>query len=126
MSRPFRFALVVGALAAITVACSPSAGGSPPASAGPADVSISAKDLAFNPSAADVPAGRAFTIAFDNQEAAPHNIQIARDQTFSQDLFKGEVVSSQKVNYSVPALAAGTYPFRCEVHPNMLGTFTAK
>jgi plastocyanin len=128
MSRLLRFALVVGALAAMTVACSPSAGGSPAASAGPADLSISAKDLVFNPSAADVPAGRPFTIAFDNQESAPHNIQIARDPSFAanQILFTGEVVSSQKVNYSVPALAAGTYPFRCEVHPNMLGTFTAK
>ena len=129
MSRLLRFVLVVGALAVMTVACSPSGGsGSPAASAGPADLSISAKDLVFNPSTADVPAGRAFTIAFDNQEAAPHNIQIARDPSFAanQILFTGEVVSSQKVNYPVPALDAGTYPFRCEVHPNMLGTFTAK
>jgi plastocyanin len=126
MSRLLRFALVVGALATMTVACSPSAGGSSAAPSSPADVSIAAKDLAFNPATAAVPAGRPFTIAFDNQEAAPHNIQIARDQTFSQPLFNGEVVSSQKVNYSAPALAAGTYPFRCEVHPNMLGTFTAQ
>ena len=128
MSRLLRGALVVGALAALTVACSPSAGSSSAAPSGPADVSIAARDLAFNPASATVPAGRSFTIAFDNQEAAPHNIQISRDPSFAanQILFTGEIVSSQKINYDVPALDAGTYPFRCEVHPNMLGTFTAQ
>ena len=26
--------------------------------------------------------------------------------------------------YDVPALAAGSYPFMCTVHPNMTGTLT--
>ena len=30
------------------------------------------------------------------------------------------------MTYAVPALAAGTYPFICEVHPDMKGTITAE
>ena len=30
------------------------------------------------------------------------------------------------MTYSVPALAAGTYTFICQVHPDMKGTITAK
>ena len=39
---------------------------------------------------------------------------------------KGEIVSNQQVTNAVPALAAGTYTFFCEVHPNMQGTITAE
>ncbi len=35
-------------------------------------------------------------------------------------------MSSSKVTYQVPALAAGTYTFVCEVHPDMKGTITAQ
>ena len=126
MTRLLRFAVVVGALAVMTVACSPSAGGSPAACSGSGDVSICAKDLAFNPTTVDVPAGRAFTIAFNNQEAAPHNIAIAADASFGQKKFTGEIVSSTTVTYNVDALPAGTYVFRCDVHPTMTGTMTAK
>ena len=43
-----------------------------------------------------------------------------------RQVFKGEIVSSKKVDYQVPALAAGTYSFICEVHPDMKGTITAQ
>jgi plastocyanin len=35
-------------------------------------------------------------------------------------------VSGSTVTYQVPALAAGTYGFICEVHPDMKGTITAQ
>jgi plastocyanin len=41
-------------------------------------------------------------------------------------VFKGEIVSGKQATYQVPALAAGTYTFICEVHPNMKGTITAR
>ena len=41
-------------------------------------------------------------------------------------MFKGEIVIEPKVTYQVPALAAGTYTFLCEVHPDMKGTITAQ
>ena len=41
-------------------------------------------------------------------------------------VFEGDIVSGQQVTYSVPALAAGSYPFICAVHPDMKGTITAE
>ena len=55
--------------------------------------------------------------------ASPHNIQIkdaSGAAVFSGATFPG--VATQ--TYDVPALAAGSYPFMCTVHPNMTGTLT--
>ena len=69
-------------------------------------------------------AGSAFSVAFDNQDGAPHNIRIT--DASGTKVFSGDIVTSQKVTYQVPALAAGTYTFICEVHPDMKGTITAE
>jgi plastocyanin len=34
-------------------------------------------------------------------------------------------VTQKQVTNNVPALAAGTYEFWCEIHPDMKGTLTA-
>ena len=129
-----RLTLTLGllALAAVLAACSgasaaptsetPAPAGSPVAAG--ATVTIVAKDIMFTTPNVAVTAGTPFTIAFDNQEGAPHNVAIS-DAT-GASVFKGEIVSSKKVDYAVPALAAGTYPFICDVHPDMKGTITAK
>jgi plastocyanin len=118
------------ALAAVLAACS-GASAAPatpaPASSGtPAggDVSITAKDIAFAQTQVPVKAGVAFSIEFDNQDGAPHNIAIS--DASGASVFKGDIVTSTKVTYAAPALAAGTYTFICEVHPNMKGTITAQ
>jgi len=117
------------ALAAVLAACS-GASAEAPTPAAPAGspsgdaVTITAKDIKFNPNAVSVKAGSAFDIVFDNQDGAPHNISISDGS--GGNVFKGEIVSAQKVTYSVPALAAGTYAFICEVHPEMKGTITAQ
>jgi plastocyanin len=119
--------LVILALAAIAIAaaCSPSAG-TPAPSGPPADVTITANNLEFGETSVEAPAGRAFTIDFNNLESAPHNVSIGRDNSFSSFLFQGEVVQSRLIRYDVPALQPGTYPFRCDLHPEMLGTIVAK
>ena len=114
------------ALAAVLVACSGTSA-APAAPAEPADLNapvVTAKDLKFSPTEVSVPAGEPFQLVLDNQESAPHNIKIS-DST-GAEAFKGEIVSNQKVTYQVPALAAGAYPFICEVHPDMKGTITAE
>jgi len=126
-----RLTLTLGllALAATLAACS-GASANPATPAAPAGspsgdaVSVVAKDITFTTPAVSAPAGKAFTIAFDNQDGAPHNIVIS-DPTGTK-VFKGDIVTSQKVDYQVPALKAGQYAFVCDVHPNMTGTLTVQ
>jgi plastocyanin len=125
-----RLTLTLGllALAAVLAACSGASaapqGTSQPPAGNPGDaVSIVAKNIAFDTTDVTVAAGKPFAIQFDNQEGAPHNVAIS--SASGQSVFKGEIVSSTKVTYQVPALAAGAYTFICEVHPDMKGTITA-
>ena len=118
--------LGLGALAAVLAACSGSSAGTaaPAGSVDPNAIVVTAKDLAFSPTEVSAPADTPFEIVLDNQESAPHNIKIS-DST-GAEVFKGEIVTNQQVTYQVPALAAGAYPFICEVHPDMKGTITAE
>lgn len=103
----------------------PSDGASAEPSGAAADVSISAVNIAFDQTEVAAPADREFTIEFANNDAGvPHNVEIKDDAGTS--LFKGDIFNGVETRvYDVPALAAGTYPFICTVHPNMTGTLTA-
>jgi plastocyanin len=83
---------------------------------------ISAQNIAFDTDHLDTAAGQAFVIEFDNNDpGVPHNIEIK--DAGGASLFKGEIITGPaRVSYQVPALAAGTYTFVCDVHPNMTGT----
>jgi plastocyanin len=125
-----RLSLTLGllALAAALAACSgtanPSTPAAPAGSPSGDSVAVVAKDIKFTTPAVSAKAGAPFTIAFDNQDGAPHNIVIS-DPSGSQ-VFKGEIVSGKQIDYQVPALAAGSYSFLCEVHPDMKGTLTVQ
>ena len=117
------------ALAAVVAACSGSsvATSTPAAPAGSPSgdaVTMVAKDIKYVPTDVSVKADAAFDILFDNRDGAPHNIAIANASGAS--VFKGEIVTSTKATYTVPALPAGLYGFICEVHPEMKGTITAQ
>jgi len=118
------------ALAAVLAACSgtsaaPTTTSQPSAGGNTGDaVTVVAKDIAFKNPDITVKAGAPVQIVLDNQDGAPRNMAIS--DANGQGVFKGEIVSNTKVTYTVPALAAGTYTFICEVHPNMKGTITAK
>jgi plastocyanin len=99
-------------------------GEAPSGGAGGDTVQISALNIAFEQTEVAAPADTPFTIAFDNKEAVPHNVEIKDASGVS--VFKGDIVTGPTVvNYEVPALPAGTYQFVCTVHPNMVGTLTA-
>ena len=119
-------------LAAVLAACSSTSaapGSASPSTGAPTGdtVTVTAKDLAFGQSQISVPAAQPFTLVFDNQEGAPHNVAVYTDESASTKVSVGEIFSgpAQK-SQTVPALAAGTYFFRCDVHPDMKGTITAE
>jgi plastocyanin len=87
-------------------------------------IAISAKDLRFSVSCMQAPAGTAFKVRLTNNDGVPHNVAIFRDaaynnQIVSSDLFSGPSVTK---DLEVPALTAGTYYFKCIIHPEMKGT----
>jgi len=93
-----------------------------------ADVTVCAfDDQAFVPSSLTVSAGEPIAVVFDNEdEGVPHNVAIYEDESAAQSLFVGELVEGPTtVTYDVPALEPGVYYFRCDVHPQMDGTWEA-
>jgi Cupredoxin-like domain len=88
-------------------------------------LSIIAFDGKFDKKCLAAPANQAVTIDFKNLDRGiPHNVAIYQDQTARKLLFKGDLIDGPGVgNYSVPALPAGRWFFRCDPHPDMNGTF---
>lgn len=99
-------------------------GSSAPCAPNGTTVNVSAHDYAFAPRCLAAPAGTPFQLVFDDTEGT-HNVAIYTDNTAANVLFKGAFVTGPRtVTYDVPALEAGTYFFRCDVHPTqMTGVF---
>ncbi|MBA2720976.1 MAG: cupredoxin domain-containing protein [Chloroflexi bacterium] len=114
------------ALAAISVACSPSAAAPVPSGPVVDGPTVVAKDVKFASTTIELPADKNVTVHLDNQESAPHNLAIYGDSGFSQKISIGEIVSAKKVDQVVPAQKAGSYFFRCDVHPDMKGEVVVK
>jgi plastocyanin len=56
----------------------------------------------------------------------PHHVSIYADVAHGDRRFEGAVFSGPATRwYPVSALAAGTYIFRCDVHPSMTGRLVA-
>jgi plastocyanin len=100
------------------------ASGGPPAGEPTADATVHAQGIAFVDTSFTAPADKPFTLAFVNEDqGTPHNIEL-KDASGGV-AFKGEVFNGVETKvYDVPALAAGSYPYVCSVHPNMTGTAT--
>jgi plastocyanin len=88
-------------------------------------LTVTAFDGKFDRKCLAAPAGTAFTIHFNNLDRGlPHNVALYTDATSRKALFKGELVPGPGfASYSVPALPAGIWYFRCDPHPDMNGTF---
>jgi plastocyanin len=87
-------------------------------------VRVSGHDFAFDERCLAAPATTAFQLDFDNTQGT-HNVSIYTNNTASTALFKGDIVTGPRtITYQVKALPAGTYFFRCDVHPTqMTGVF---
>ncbi len=92
------------------------------------NLSVTAKSFVFDTTCLAAPANRAFTIAFHNEDGATsHNVSIYTDSSARKPLFQGKIVVGVATErYDVKALPAGRYFFRCDVHPQMNGTFIVK
>jgi len=113
-------------LAVGSAACSGGSGG-PSAAASPGSgPQIVAKDMKFQQANVELPANKVDSVTFVNQDGAPHNVAIFADSSASKSLFTGGVISNSTTTYQIPALAPGTYFFRCDVHHEMTGSITAK
>ena len=85
---------------------------------------ISAQNIRFDTDHLAAPAGQGWVLEFANNDPGiPHNVEILDANGASA--FKGEIVTGPTTaSYQVPALAAGSYTFLCDVHPEMTGTLT--
>ena len=81
------------------------------------DVTIVARDEAFEPSCVAVPAGESFTITLVNGDGdVPHNVSIYLPGA-DDPLFVGGVCHGGRLTDEVPGLAAGTYLLVDDAHP---------
>ncbi len=95
-----------------------------------ANITLIAKNLAFNTSTITVPAGAHVTVHFSNEDQGiSHNFAVYTNPSALTRIFGGEViigVSSTTYTFTAPS-TPGTYFFRCDVHPNtMTGQFIVK
>jgi plastocyanin len=108
---------------------SPAASESPAASGGAgggATVEIVAQGIQFTTTDVTAPAGEKLTLTFKNEDAGvPHDVDV-KDAN-GGDVVKTEVfngVDQRSVEFG--PLQPGSYPFVCNVHPNMKGTLTVQ
>ena len=125
-----RLALAAAVVLVVALAgCGPSetrTSTAPPPTVDRSSLSVAARDLRFDRSEIAAPAGAPFVVVFDNQEGVPHNVAIYTDESASRGLYVGQIFGGPAIRtYEVPALAAGTYFFRCDLHPEMNGHLVA-
>ncbi len=82
-----------------------------------ADHAVSIKGMKFNPPTLEVAAGD--TITFTNEDGAPHTAT-ALDGSFDT----GRLGKGDKAQVKISA--AGTFDYKCNIHPSMKGSVTAK
>ena len=89
-------------------------------------VTVTAANIAFDPTELQVPADTPFTLELVNNDASvPHDVAI-RDQGGTQ-LFKTDTFPGVETrSFDAPGLPAGSYQWVCTVHPNMVIAVTSE
>lgn len=91
---------------------------------GGGEMTISAANVQFDTQELTFPADQETTLTLNNEDSVEHNLSIYETEDAEQDLFIGpNVAPGASVDYDVPAMPAGEYFFRCDLHPtSMIGT----
>jgi plastocyanin len=121
----------IAILTSLLAACAPSGdgngdgdngGGGGTATVENGTVAISSDNLEFDVSTIEAPAGEEFTIVYTNNESQPHNVAVYTEEG-GEEIVVGEIITGPDATSEVvvPAQEAGTYYFRCDVHPDMEG-----
>jgi plastocyanin len=119
--RPRRgAALVAGvALTALLSACGAAA--APVVTPPPGAVVIVAQGTAFTTQHVTAPGGVDFTLWFDNRDHELHNVHISVPADPVHSFYGQTFTGPEARTETVPAMAAGTYTFICDIHPTMTG-----
>ena len=96
-------------------ASAPAGGAACSESSAAGEVSVSIEGFAFKPASISATVGQ--TITFTNGDSAPHTATLDDGSCTTPNIANG---ASDGLTFT----AAGTYPFHCNVHPNMKGTIT--
>ncbi len=125
---PRALPLIIVTLVSLGLVACGGSGSSPAAGGGTATVSagkvaISAEKLKFDVGTIEAKAGEAFTITFTNKEGQSHNVAVYRSNG-GENIVHGNIITGpgKTDEIAVPALQAGTYFFKCDVHAEMNGT----
>ena len=101
-------------------------GGSGTATVENGTVEISAANLEFDVNTIVAPANEAFTVTLVNNDSAPHNFSVYREEG-GEEIVVGEVFEGGATGETeVPALEPGEYFFVCDIHPEMNGTLVVE
>jgi plastocyanin len=111
-STPNALASAAAPSAAAPSTAAPSAAASAPA-AGAAAVAI--KDFTFNPATIQAKVGQ--NITWTNQDSTPHTVTLDDKSVDSGNIATG-------ATFSHAFTQAGSYPYHCEIHKQMVGTIT--
>ena len=102
----------------------------PSAPAGTMVLPITAQNLMFNPRSLTAPPNTSVIIRMNNQDSGVlHNVSVYTNNTATGRIFVSTDLSTGPgtKDYSFTTPGAGTYFFRCDVHPDtMTGTFNVR
>jgi plastocyanin len=116
---------IVSGLIFITGLAACGGGNAPIPTPPPGAVVVIAQGTAFTTQNVVAPAGAAFTLDFENRDSELHNVHIS--DAAGATVFSGQTITGPTALVEqVPALAAGTYRFICDVHPGMAGQLVAE
>lgn len=106
-----------------------SGGGGAASGGSAAPITVTTKELDFEPKELTAPVGKTVTVTVKNTSTAIHNMQVMSNESEGKVIFASKVIVNPGMEdkFDVKFTKAGTYKFTCIYHlPNMVGTITAK